>query len=536
MQLEMSFAALDLPIAAYQVDDAVAALGAYMDAAGIAESDRGATLSMWAQRWELDQRTGIYVPPSKGLRNAMSAALEGGDPEFWDGRADEYFKAHRRLVEGGLAHVDAVSLLSYLAMSVRLLDVEAMSQSQVAKVLQARRGGRPVHWKQVERMTRAFADAPKVSPEDTELLSVADRDSIDLRFGDASKTVELERITGALLSLGAPQSVSGHLERLVEGGMDPGLMVMLHFQCVVGQFYDHPLTDSREFSPRGAAGDAVQNLHPSYEPSQSAWLNIAKGVSRLTSDGWAWGRDNERKPLALVGLLEDLESMSFGARREACGWIRQWLLRIEERQAPPSLLNAVAKVGQVEALLDLIRAGNSGTSGVFEQRMVDALASVILRAEAGWVSRGVGDSVFASNLSRKKLGDCEFTHAADLRIVAFEPHAGTLADVYVDNHLHSLRWVMNDRSVDLETLGPPAKWLIEVVFVAHDTGGFVDRSESIGGFPVQVRAITYSDLHGLVLASVGELIPVLNSLVVEPLNHANTPQRIRDRLREATGL
>ena len=47
MQLEMSFAALDLPIAASQVDDAVAALGAYMDAAGIAESDRGATLSMW---------------------------------------------------------------------------------------------------------------------------------------------------------------------------------------------------------------------------------------------------------------------------------------------------------------------------------------------------------------------------------------------------------------------------------------------------------------------------------------------------------
>ena len=388
MQLAMSIAALNLPLAARQVDDAVAALNSFMDTADIAEPDRGATLSLWARRWERDQRAGLYVPPSEDLRNAMSAALEAGDPEFWLGRADEYFHAHKRLVEGGLAHVDAVPLLSYLGMSVRLLAFETMSRSQVAKVLQARRGGRPVHWKQVERMTRAFVDAPKVSPEDADALAHADRESIDLRFGDASQAVELERIVEALLSLGASRSVSDHLERLIDGGMDPGLMVMLHFQCVVGHFFDHPLTDSREFSPRGAAADTVQLLHPSYEPRQSAWLNIAKGVSRLTSDGWAWGREDERKPLALVGLLEHLEEMSFGARREACGWIRQWLLRIEERQDSPTPLNAVATEGQVKTLLDLVRMGNSETAGVFEQRMVDALASVMHPAEADWVSRG----------------------------------------------------------------------------------------------------------------------------------------------------
>ena len=60
----------------------------------------------------------------------------------------------------------------------------------------------------------------------------------------------------------------------------------------------------------------------------------------------------------------------------------------------------------------------------------------------GWRSHGIGDSVNASNVSRRKIGDAEFQHATEKTVVAYESHAGRLTDVYVDGHVETLRRVI----------------------------------------------------------------------------------------------
>lgn len=70
------------------------------------------------------------------------------------------------------------------------------------------------------------------------------------------------------------------------------------------------------------------------------------------------------------------------------------------------------------------------TQGVLEQRIVDGLALLAFSGE-GWRPKGIGDSVNASNLSRRKLGDVEFTNVDGRTAIALEAHGGQLSINYV---------------------------------------------------------------------------------------------------------
>ena len=82
----------------------------------------------------------------------------------------------------------------------------------------------------------------------------------------------------------------------------------------------------------------------------------------------------------------------------------------------------------------------------------------------GWRSHGLGDSVNASNVSRRKLGDCEFQNASAADgSMAYEAHAGNLSQVYVDGHAQTLRRVLPLRIEEWERIAGVQEWNIEII-------------------------------------------------------------------------
>ena len=152
-------------------------------------------------------------------------------------------------------------------------------------------------------------------------------------------------------------------------------------------------------------------------------------------------------------------------------------------------------------------------------------------------------SVNASNLRRRKTGDCEFEHSAHHSVAAYEAHGGRLAEVYVEGHRRSLAAVLRARTDDLAAVAPVDEWDITITFIAHDIGGLVDRMDVIEEFDVKFEFIDYSDLFERArdaLAARGEpestLLGHANARIVGPLNEPWTPQEVLERAADFGGL
>ncbi len=459
------------------------------------------------------------------------AALAGG-----------FFSAHRKLVERELDFASARRLLSNSQVVVHLMKHERMSCAQVARVLSASVRGAQYNWEQVRSLARSLRiTIPTVTSE--EVLRVVERDQTEqiARFADGTADIELQLLVEAARALGFSEDASATLERLFDPDFDPAVMILLRFLLTVCEYFDHPLSVLYEFSPRGDALAALQEENPQYEATGSAALNIAKGAFALDA-GWAWVRKGKRRSdaLAVVQLLEGMEAMHYPARRELAAWLRQLIVRLHERyESTPQLLRLATTEAEALTLLDRLIASPTRSYGAIEQRIVDAL-STILHPSDEWSSRGRGDSVFASNLSRKKMGDCEYTNREYPTIVAYEAHAGVLADSYVGDHLGSLERVLKIRSEDLETQRAAEDWGIAVLFVAHQSRvSSTHQLTCIRDYSVEVEIIDYNEMLertrsklDTYAAGPQRLVAAVNDNLIGPLNEAWTPQTIRDRVLE----
>jgi hypothetical protein len=180
----------------------------------------------------------------------------------------------------------------------------------------------------------------------------------------------------------------------------------------------------------------------------------------------------------------------------------------------------------VAALVDAVVADETRTAGILEQRLVDAVSLTRHAEHEGWRSHGIGDSVNASNVSRRKLGDCEFQNAAERRVVAYEAHAGNLSQVYVDAHAQTLRRVLPMRIEEWERIADLADWKVELVFVAQSFS-CLPTDLDVEGVGVAVRFLEYSGF----LASApepGAMTDLFATHVNARLNERRTPQRVRD--------
>ncbi len=257
------------------------------------------------------------------------------------------------------------------------------------------------------------------------------------------------------------------------------------------EYFDHSVLDLYEFSPRG---QPAQNLFANYPENLvsagNPFLNNAKSVG--TMDGsWVESKKPSDRPgaRALFALLSAIDEMSYAARRELALIVRSWVmrfLRLSGDVATP--LPELFTVPEVHQLVTHIRVGNTRTLGILEQRCLDAVAT-LQHPAVHWMSRGLGDAVNATNISGRKLGDCDFQDGANRRIVAYESHGGTLTDVYIREHLRTLRKVVPLRKPELESVAPIEEWEATVRFFAHNLDANQPETVNIDGLRINFLTV-----------------------------------------------
>lgn len=508
-----------------------------LDRAGISAAEQAEVVAADATAWEQDGR-----PPRKFKRLIETILHECGGSEG-AALARGYFNAHRDLIERSELDFGASSkLLSAARLILHLLLRERMSCAQAARVLSAPFQDLTYNWEQIRSLaSRLDVRVPELAPEDIQHLLDHDRREHVGRFADSTAEIELALVAEAAERLGFADDAATLLSRLGGPEFDSAVMVLLHFMLNVCEFYDHPLTVMYEFKPRGAAFDLLQRTSQNYAARGNAALNIAKSAVALDA-GWAWGRERRIRgdALVLVGLLTGMEEMHYPARRELASWLRQWIVRMQERdRVEPRPLDWVDADGSALELTQILAQQPTATYGTVEQRLVDAL-SAFLHPQDSWSSRGRRDSVFASNLSRRKMGDCEYINRERPVIIAYEAHAGVLTHAYVESHISSLKQVVEIRQDDLEVSARAADWNIRVVFVAHQVKTSSQAQQVfVDDFSIDIEMIDYQALLTRVQLRIDaqpdrirQLSIVVNSDIIGALNESWIPQGIRDRVEE----
>jgi hypothetical protein len=534
--LREAFRTLLLPIDPAREQEALNAADDAMDEAGIEASDRAELIRSQLARARLGEGF------SPALMDPVRAALRVGDPVWGLQLARSYEQLHEALVSRHLLSFEESSaFLSHSRLIARLAAAEAMSAAQIAGVLSARDHRVPFSWQAVQDVLARLGLRRALDATEVEALHARDEELEELLFADA----DFQGAAAIVGRVGADFGFPGDLEDLLlrlfrpdpdaSGRHGPYLQI-LHYQCVVAEFFDHALTALYEFAPRGAVAEWVFARYPGdLSGAGNPFLNNAKSVDRLDS---AWARSKDRQGLlspasALVGIVSGLEVMGFAARQELAAWLRRWLLRVIRLTRP--LAREVPEwptPGAVAALLRAIAADQTRTAGILEQRIVDAIALARHGEADGWRSHGIGDSVNASNISRRKLGDCEFQNASERRVVAYEAHAGILSQVYVDGHAQTLSRVLPTRIEEWERIADLNAWQVKVVFVAHSFSCLPTNLE-IDGMNVVVEFVEYSDFLAEAPAP-GDLADLFATHVNARLNEPRTPLRVRETYLQLT--
>lgn len=499
--------------------------------ASIGEESYGDYLQTYIERWRQD----LSVP--REFKEIVRASL-GATGIFKGEFCAKYFETHRLLMEKGeLSFADASALLSQAHVILDLLEQQRMSCAQIASMLTAVLGGYQYNWRQVQIISRALGQVPQLEEDIASQVYVSDEVEATRRFADASPSDCIEQIESDAVSLGYGGPMARDLTLFYGQGDEfvPAYAVILHYNLLVAEFYDHPATAAYEFAPRQEMGLRLQReFHPSYTSVENAYLNNSKGASAFDRD-WAWSRKagNRRQALALADILYHLSQMSYAARRELATILRAWLAKIESEHRARKVSLDVPSIDGMRLFFERVSQANSATRGVLEQRAVDCFASLKLDSrERDLVPRGLGDSVSASNYSRRKLGDVEILDRRSLEIHALEAHGGTLEELYVDLHRWSLKRTLPRRSVELSQMGEPDDWLVRVQFIAHNVASMGNgvAEESIAGFRVEWQFTSFTQAWSSVRAaySENEIYRHFLERVVRPLDSPWVPNDVKE--------
>lgn len=511
----------------------------------VSDSDAAAWVSLEINAWQ-EQGT-----PSRQLlrvtRAVFEAAAEAEDDatmRAYQQFASSYFDVHKKIIEEhGLTYPEATAALSHATLIISLAVVDRLSSAQVARVVEPKDKRARFSRQLVGDVLLAARIAPTLGQADVEGIYQSDSVSELGFFGDASILVAAEEVGNAAAQFGLEDSFKTALMALSplesEEGVDsrwtPYLQI-LHYQCTIAEYFDHAILDLYEFSPRGATAGWLFEKYPhSIAGAANPFLNNAKSVE-VVDEGWVRSKKrSERKGArAIYQLLSSLDALGFSARREIAKTIRLWLHRIiRVASEQPLPLPGHLTPQQIRQLLASAGAGNTRSFGIIEQRLLDAAATMIHPA---WRSRGVRDSVNATNVSSGKFGDCEFIDARSLEIHAYEAHGGSLSNIYVKQHLLSLRKSISGRLNELSAVADPAQWQVIVHFVAHDISQVDPVRENIFGLQVKVVPKTFAALfEDLVNSDEAGLVGVFQDLVVTPMRETRTPNAARHRLLELAG-
>lgn len=531
LTLATALRSLLLPIGEHNFASAVERAGEALTSNGVEVDDHAEAVGVLYQVWSASGTApGALVDV---VRDALSA-----ERLLPDRFAREYFRTHDQLVRTVMTFDSARGLLSNALLVAQLLE-RKFSCAQIANTLNGSQPGAEYSWQQVQKVARILGSVPSLNQVSAEEVTALDRELEATRFADASPLEVVEIISERAAELGCRDDLRPDLLQFWSSFV-PQYSIILHANALAVEFYDHPPQQAAyEFQPRGGVIAWLQTIHPSYAAVESAYLNNSKAAYAFDSS-WAWGRNPPfwSSAHALSNILASLGGMPYSGRRELSGWLRQWLLRIERSRLGSRVEVPLANPIEAERFIRCVSSANTSTSGVLDQRILDFIIPPRFENRDGWIARGVGDHVNATNTSRSKMGDLEFENTSRRRIEAYEAHGGRLSDVYVDAHRATLRNVLDRRKAALLAIDAANEWDIRITFVAHDIQTSRLDDEIIDGFRIRWEACTYAGLadEGVSRLRMPSGIADFNTSIVNKVSPAYVPDRVKRQYLALSGL
>lgn len=525
-----------LPLTDGELESGVSSAISVLLGAGLSEYEAVLKLEFSFGAW-LDESVSAPLPSE--IRPLLAAAS-------WSELAPSHAYASYTLLIRKMVgkHVgtkrEAAVLLSQLPLMLMLAIDFSASPARIAQLLGSSDGHNPVSWRAVQTILVHFRIRNELDPEQASRLIAQDKELSTAEFGDAdvATVVELLATQSATYGLdaGFRDSLSSLFAPVYGEPFIPYLQILLYVS-VVDHFYDHPPEFIYTFKPRGVVANRVFAKFPAQlAPGGNPMLNNFKAVDRLTYD-WAESReDNRIQATALVTVVLGLSSLSFPARKQLSGTIRRGIFRFIEIKTPAEItIPAASGLDQVRTFLENIAAAPSGTRGIIEQRVTDFLGAMSHR-DTAWRSRGLGDPVNATNTASRKLGDCDFQNAITHRCHAIEAHAGRLTNVYLDEHLRTLRLNLPKRITEWSGISEISEWSMEVTFIAHEDARSAPADSLPLDIPCCLKVETFAHASAAVLAAVLDesalCLTIFNRLVIAPLNATNTPHHAKRKALE----
>lgn len=534
--IQQALRLLLLPIRAQHELECGEALRAFFDAQSVSIEDALSWLSLHLGEWEDSGH------PSKALQEAVSLTLKRSDAEFGAAMSENYFKVYSKLRSSHfLEHNEAREFLSHAPLMLDLVKVDRLSAAQIAKVLKERDHRVRFSRQNVADFLRILKFSPTIDKIIIEKLLKEDSDESLSVFADADAPYSAEFISEIATALGFPYNIFKSLAML----FDPikptkyiAYIQILHYQCIIAEYYDHAITDLYEFNPRGNTAKWLFEQYKDLATADNPFLNNAKSVERV-DDSWVRSKKEKERPgaAALLNILTGLETMGFASRRELARFLRLWVCRVLQLALPKQImLPARLCPTQWKKLLALLERGNTKSYGIIEQRVVDAITAFLFQKQAGWRSRGLSSSVNATNISQKKFGDCEFQHPVNLEIKAFESHGGKLSQVYVLDHMRTLKKIIESRRDDLSGIADMEKWSATICFVAHELSSDIEIINiEMCGLKVSTM---YMNFTTFISEAFNKNIPYkyFDNYVLSVINEHRTPSNVRKLIQHTLNI
>lgn len=544
-----------LPVAPAREAEFMAEVSRLLDVAGIAD-DKANWIALQLRRWKRDRaptlqfrafiRDLLFLADRNPV-TFMFDSIEGPNGEAYRNAARlaaaSFFDLHSALVLAHLLdHDSARQILSHSGMIARLAVEEKMTASEISRLIVVRDNRFSLNWRAVQAMLSKFGCAPALTLLASNEVFDDDTSAEPALFGDLDIEGGIERVSEVAKSLGCTGDFSAWLSDLFINDLHHPYLLLLHYQLLIQAKFDHAVTYAYEFKPRGQIADWLTDKYitSGVPVAKNAFLNNAKATLRF-DQVWVTGRtDSPRSATALANILETIENLGSLAKDELAAQIRGLLhryIRVESERNEGDIPHRIPVLteGQANALLTAVGHGNTGTTGILEQRLVDCYGLLHHPAGDGWAPKGLRDSVFAANTFRKKFGDVEFERPVRPapEIVAYESHGGRLTLPYVLDHLDSFASVLVAREEELASIVPLATWRFEVVFIAHVFDGALPAYRPVGGVNVALRYVTFTAAaQELVAANETALV---NNSFKDPLNSGFIHPEVRQRALEMIG-
>lgn len=255
--------------------------------------------------------------PQKPLRDAVRIILNM-EPML-SGRLDsaKYFNLHKELQQDhGLSHEEAVEFISHINLIIDLIQSHGFTSARLGRVLRQLDSQILFSRQSLTDVTQAIKLKPELTEAQLNAVWTRDRNSESTYWADADLASAAEIADTAASDLGFKGSLRQFLLELAPTS-DPARFIahvqMLHYQCIILEFFNHYALDLYEFSPRAeAVSDFFDDNYPSSLVSTgNPFLNNAKSVGTMTRD-WAESKKTAERPgaRALFSILSGLDDMS----------------------------------------------------------------------------------------------------------------------------------------------------------------------------------------------------------------------------------